>query len=759
MTDSRASVQALVRLLEVFTLSDEGSVRMRTIDAVVESFDAVVAGIVCEGRVIVSTGLGDSDHDLIGVAANGVGRSTIELEAIGTVNALCIPIDGKPGTMFVLARTGDPFSGEETVVVRAMVRLMRYGVRTIHALNDGQRIARELESQVVANRELAERLADRHGSLVRRLLQIQWAVTSAAPSDESLEVILNQTKALFGSDMVVIRRIDTDEDQRSLWSARIEGSVAAELGRWGSEEGISGRAMRENHLVVDPHYRSQLLGHDLPTRSAMAAPIYCHGEIAGAMTIVAGPDRTEPHDEEDGEALLILSGYVSVAISDAATRRDLHASLDDARWRAAHDGLTGLANRSRVVELIDAHLRNGVSPTVLYIDVDGFKTANDLYGHQAGDLALIGIAERLVNSVRGEESVGRLAGDEFVIVLPPMSRTEALAVAERVSDQLGEPLEIAGNQIRLPASIGVMITEADSAEALLEAADHAMYRAKQHPGERIIVYDDELRRERLGRVAVEQQLRKAVSDMSEFAVHYQPIVAAPHHQICGYEALLRWTSAAIGKVSPDEFITIAEQIGLISEIDLWVLRTVVEQSTNDPTGAGLFSVNMSPATFLAPNLPEALAATIDVEAFPPNRLAIEITERVVLGDPVVVERNIEAIRSMGIAVVVDDFGTGYSSLSYLRSLRLDGLKIDRSFVVGAQNDRRGRAVLAAVIGLAHNLGLEPTAEGIETEEQLELVHDLGCNRYQGYLFGMAQPLEQWAQLTPPANGRLQTWTS
>ncbi len=743
MSGRRASVEALARLLEVFTLGDEDSVRSRTTIAVVETFDALIAGVVCAGRVVFSAGLSDAGSELIELAEAGPGRSTAELPAIGVVSVLCIPIDGKPGTMFVIARTGEAFSGEETVVAGAMVRLMRYGVRTIHALNRSQLIASELECQVEANRALAEQLADRHGSLVRRLLQIQRAVTSAAPSDESLTVILDQAKELFDSDMVAIRRIDRTDGERSLWSARIDGSALARLSEWGGNEGISGRAIEENHLVVDRAYRARLLGPDAPARSAMAAPIYCHGEIVGTMSVLAEPDRAEPHDEEDGVTLLILAGYVSVAISNDVTRRDLHASLRDARWRAAHDGLTGLPNRSRVLELIEQYLDGGISPTVLYIDVDGFKTANDLYGHQAGDHALIVLADRLLGSVRGQECVGRLAGDEFVIILPPMSRSDALAVARRVSTRLGAPFEVAGNQIHLPASIGVMVADGDSAEALLEAADHAMYCAKRQPGERIAVYDDELRRNRLRRVAVEQHLRKAIAEMSEFAVHYQPIVAAPSHEICGYEALLRWTSATLGDVAPDEFIAVAEQIGLISDIDLWVLRAVVQEAIEAPSGTASFSVNMSAATFLAPNLPEALADAIDVDGFIPHRLAIEITERVVLGDPVVVERNIDAIRELGVAVVVDDFGTGYSSLSYLRNLRLDGLKIDRSFVVGAQHDRRGRAVLAAVLQLAQDLGLEPTAEGIETEEQLALVHDLGCNRYQGYLFGRPRPLSDF----------------
>ena len=740
MTDSRSSVQALVRLLEVFTLNDEESVRTRTIDAAVESFDAVGAGIVCDGRVVESTGFGDASHALARLAEQGPGRRAASIEPLGSVHTLCIPINGKPDTMFVLARATGPFSGEEAAVARAMVRLMHYGVRTIGALNDEQRMTTELASQVVANRDLAERLAARHGSLVTRLLQIQRAVTSAAPTDESLEVILDETRTLFGSDLVAIRRIDAEDDQRSLWTANLGRAAESRLKKWGVEDGISGKAIVKNHLVVDTNYRPRLLGENDPDRSAMAAPIYCHGEIAGAMTIVGGPDRVDSHDEEDREALLILSGYVSVAISAAATQRDLHASLHDARWRASHDSLTGLPNRSRVLELIEKYLGQGISPTVLYIDVDGFKTANDLYGHQAGDIALIGLAERLVQSVREDESVGRLAGDEFVVILPPMGRADALAVARRVSSYMAAPLEIAGHQVRLPASIGVTLAEATTAEALLEAADHAMYRAKELSGERIVFYDDELRSERLRRVEVEQQLRKAVVDMTEFAVHYQPIVTSPDNRTCGYEALLRWTSAAIGSVAPDEFITVAEQIGLISGIDLWVLKTVVEEAGGDPTGSVSFSVNMSPATFLAPNLPEALAATIGDEACGPGRLAIEITERVMLGDPIIVARNIEAIRRLGVAVVVDDFGTGYSSLSYLRNLRVDGLKIDRSFVVGAQHDSRGRAVLAAVIGLAHDLGLEPTAEGIETSEQLDLVHDLGCTRYQGFLFGRPAPL-------------------
>ncbi len=241
---------------------------------------------------------------------------------------------------------------------------------------------------------------------------------------------------------------------------------------------------------------------------------------------------------------------------------------------------------------------------------------------------------------------------------------------------------------------------------------------------------------------LEQKLRLSVVEMDDFDLHFQPIVTSDRH-VCGVEALLRWCDPILGQVPPDEFISVAEETGSVTQIDVWALRSAlskVRALPDDVSREVRISVNFSPASFLVPNLWHLAESVLRESGLGAERLAIEITERVMLGDHRLVLRNIEGLRDLGVAVVLDDFGTGYSSLSYLRTLDVDGLKIDRAFVTGAVVDKRGEAVLSSVIRMASDLGSQTVAEGVETVEQLELLQSLGCDRFQGYLFGRPVPL-------------------
>ncbi|MEE9417473.1 MAG: bifunctional diguanylate cyclase/phosphodiesterase, partial [Acidimicrobiales bacterium] len=577
--------------------------------------------------------------------------------------------------------------------------------------------------------------------LMSRVLHIQRAVTHATHHEETLELIAKMAGEMFGSDSIAVRRVDNPSG-RSLWTVNIDSDFAQTIPLIDPKLGISRRAMDENSIVIDRDYRPLHLPDQGRTVSAIAAPIYCQGETVGAMTVLAGPDRDEPHTEEDQEALIILAGYVSVAITKAAATEELERSLLEAQWRASHDHLTGLPNRARIIEIIEAQLSQGLTPVVLYIDFDGFKSVNDLYGHVTGDLALIAVSERLALMLRAGESIARLAGDEFVALLPPGSDQDALAVAKRIVEKLAKPLDVAGRDLVLPASVGIANIAATSAEELLEAADLAMYRAKSLPSESIAFFDSALRQDRTRRVLIEQQLRLSLVNMASFTLNFQPIVEGPEFEVCAYEALLRWDTAAAGVVSPDEFVPVAEETGIISQIDEWVLATALRESGLLSGGKSRVSVNLSAASFLRGYLPSLVERILVLSGTPASRLAIEITERVMLGDSQLVRHNIGALRDLGVAVVLDDFGVGYSSLSYLQDLEIDGLKIDRSFVQGATGDRRGAAVLRAVLSLAADLGIETVAEGVETREQLELLQSLGCSHFQGYFFGRPAPVDQ-----------------
>ena len=738
MTPARSSLQAVVRLLEVFRLSDEQQVRVRTVEAAAESLGAPVAGIVCGASVIASIGLGDDDSPLI-AAASVTGTGMAELAPLGAAHVLSIPIDDTPNARFVLGRFDAPFDREESAVARAMVRLMRLAVRTIGAFQEQQSAATALEAQVSANQQLAEGIRRRHVTLMHRFTRIQQAVTAAASNEDPLDTIVVEAGRIFDRDEIDIRLVDGDFGRIGT-SAGLERLHQTAVARLPAAEGIWSRAITESQLVVESAYH----GLDGLDRPAMATPIYRRGMVAGAMFVVGRADRVEPYDEEEQEALLLLAGYASLALTESTTSAELHRSLADAEWRAGHDQLTGLPNRSQITRLLEQRLATGQDPIVLYIDLDGFKSVNDLYGHATGDQTLLALACRISMILRPGEVVGRLAGDEFVVILPSMDRSQALAAARRIGGCLNEPLDLDGRELLLPASVGIARSVGGGAEDLLDAADIAMYRAKRGTDERISFYDDGMREERRRQIELEQHLRLALPDLPAFHLAYQPIYADPNAAPHGFEVLLRWTDPALREVTTDEFIAVAETMNIVTTIDEWVLRTTLEQMARFALALpGRVAVNLSAASFLRPDLGSVVAGALAEAGVNGPLLAVEITERVMLGDPAVVTANIDALRRLGVAVVLDDFGTGYSSLSYLHDLHVDGLKVDRSLVHGASHDRRGRAILRAVLGLSADLGIEPVAEGVETAEQLAELQAMGVTRFQGYLLGRPGPLERW----------------
>ncbi len=746
MSYDRGPVQSLVRLLEVFALTDEASVRAQTLETVAESFDSEAVGIVCDDSIIESIGFGSDATPLVAVASAGLGAGHMMVDRLGMAHTLSLPLEGQASARFVLVRTSGPFSSEESAVIRAMARMMRLAVRTVGAFREERRTTVELERQVTANRELADRLHERHLSLMERILDIQQVVTKASTDPESVPLIVQQAGELFERDAVIVSLRD-EIDGRDRWTANMTSLQVADLFDYDPTEHIARRACHEQTMIVDHDYVCADGPGPALAASAMSAPIYSQGAVIGSVSVLGQAGSEHLHDEEDQEALLIIAGYLSVAATEAATTRLLQVSLGEAQWRATHDHLTGLPNRARIIEIVDERLASGEQPTLLYIDFDGFKTVNDLYGHGTGDQALVAMAARMMRSLRAGEAVSRLAGDEFLVVLPELTREGARAAARRLIAGLKAPLEIDGRQLAMPPSIGVASFPAKSAEELLDAADLAMYKAKRSSGERVAFFDDELRRKRNRRVQLEQKLRLSVVEMDDFDLHFQPIVTADRH-VCGVEALLRWCDPVLGQVPPDEFISVAEETGSVTQIDVWALRNAlanVGALPDEVARAVRVSVNFSPASFLVPNLRHLVEAVLRESGMGADRLAIEITERVMLGDHRLVLRNIEGLRDLGVAVVLDDFGTGYSSLSYLRTLDVDGLKIDRAFVTGAVADKRGEAILSSVIRMAADLGSQTVAEGVETVEQMELLQSLGCDRFQGYLFGRPLPLaDDWS---------------
>ncbi len=412
---------------------------------------------------------------------------------------------------------------------------------------------------------------------------------------------------------------------------------------------------------------------------------------------------------------------------------------------ALFDGLTGLANRQRMHLSLDKTLNQIAGPyraTALFLlDLDRFKAVNDTLGHPAGDALLKQVAQRLQRGVGDQGLVGRLGGDEFQVVLPGMDAREPLsALARDLIASLSQPYFIAGTSVTIGCSIGIAIApeHGEDSETLIRNADLALYAAKADGRGVHRFYSDEMLAGAQSRKLLEDDLRHAFGT-GAFHLAYQPVVATRDARIVGYEALLRWDHPTRGSVSPAMFVPVAEECGLIEQIGEWVLRTACHDAARWPLGVRV-AVNVSPIQFANPKLPAIVTSALAASGIAPQRLELEITEGVFLDESASSERMFRALKGLGVRLALDDFGTGYSSLGYLRSAPFDKIKIDQSFVRGAvMPGNRNAAIIKAIVTLADTLGMETTAEGVEIQDEIELVRSLGCSHIQGYVYGRGMP--------------------
>jgi len=463
-------------------------------------------------------------------------------------------------------------------------------------------------------------------------------------------------------------------------------------------------------------------------------------------------------------SLLTITLLLSVVDARLASRTaSLVDSLSQANSQlhhlALHDTLTRLPNRSlledRITHAITSSERSGKHFALMFIDLDRFKTINDSLGHHYGDKLLQCVATRLTDCLRAEDTVARLGGDEFVVLLSDISApTAAASVALKLLDTLARPMDIEGQQQSISGSIGISIYPEDGTtlRELMSNADSAMYHAKKVGRGNHQFFAPEMNAAAGARLELEQALRLAL-ERKEFELHYQPKVDVASGEVVAMEALVRWRSPTRGLVPPNDFISVAEEIGLIIPLGAWVLRAACEQNQAWQQ-AGLarlrVAVNLSAYQFRQKDLPEFVAAVLVETGMPGKWLELEVTESVVMHNPQEAIRILEQLSAQGIHISVDDFGTGYSSLSYLKQFRLDTLKIDRSFVRDINSDADDAAIVRSVIALAHSLRLQVIAEGVETPEQLEYLRALGCDQYQGYLRSKPVPAAEFeAMLRAP----------
>lgn len=420
---------------------------------------------------------------------------------------------------------------------------------------------------------------------------------------------------------------------------------------------------------------------------------------------------------------------------------------DETATRLAHyDSLTSLANRFQISQTLEKLLvaRNldHRACAVFLLDLDRFKQVNDTMGHPAGDSLLKQVAIRLEKTVGLLGRVGRLGGDEFQVILAGRHRRDDLAdLARKIIDELSHPYSIDGHRVVIGVSIGIALSPEDgvTSEAIIRNADLALYAAKDAGRGRHHFYAADLHSDAEDRREMEQDLRDALGNGS-LELYYQPVVHTPTEKITGFEALLRWNHPTKGPISPTKFIPIAEDTGLIAPIGEWALRTACMDLASWPTSVRV-AVNVSPLQFANPALPSIVTHALAAAQLDPSRLELEITESVFLNDDEGTEAMFAALKRVGVRLALDDFGTGYSSLGYLKRAPFDKIKIDQSFVRGAtiQGSRNG-AIISAIVSLAEALGMETTAEGVETMDELDLVRMLGCSHVQGFIY--AKPMSR-----------------
>ncbi|MGE5650197.1 MAG: putative bifunctional diguanylate cyclase/phosphodiesterase [Bacillota bacterium] len=515
---------------------------------------------------------------------------------------------------------------------------------------------------------------------------------------------------------------------------RITGYTAEEargkLSRMMTGEGAKSKVNRDmlSHLARDGHWQGEMRDR---RKSGEWYPAWL------SISTVRDADRN-------------ITNYVGV-FTDNTARKEAESRL---QYLASHDSLTGMLNRSGLMVRFAAEIERAAVASrqlaLLFIDLDRFKTVNDTLGHVAGDQLLVAASERMRQQLKHSNIAARLGGDEFTVLLddPPSSGTAA-RLAERLIASMSQPFVIEGQEMFVTASIGIACYPADGTDAntLLKNADVAMYRAKERGKNNFQFFTSDMNAETFEQMLLENSLRRAL-ERGEFELYYQPQMATATGRLAGVEALIRWRHPELGLVLPTTFITLAEQNGLIVPIGAWVMREACRQGRawlDAGWDFGHIAVNLSARQFSSGDLLDTIRGALERSGLPPRMLEFEITESTIMHNPQEAITLLGRIRDMGVALSIDDFGTGYSSLASLKQYPLDSLKIDRSFVTGIPHDADDVAITEAIIAIAHKMGLQVVAEGVENSEQAEFLRRAGCDIAQGFLLGRPMPASEIAR--------------
>jgi diguanylate cyclase (GGDEF)-like protein len=523
--------------------------------------------------------------------------------------------------------------------------------------------------------------------------------------------------------------------------------------------GLSGTAFRSRQARISNDYladRQTSTFHAVirsdGAKSGAAFPLLIRGQAVGVMLFLSADKDT--FTPEFIELLQRLADNLSFALENF-NRADEKTKADERiEYLASHDSLTKLPNREMFNELlryaIEAARRYQRRFAVLFIDLDRFKIINDSLGHDAGDMLLVEIANRLRQTLRSSDVVARMGGDEFVVILEETAESHIEGISRNLLSVLSQPLQLSGHECHTTASIGIAMYPADGADVqtLTKNADMAMYLAKEDGKNGFRFFTKEIKTQSIERLTLETALRRAL-DRNQFALHYQPKVDMATGQITGVEALLRWTHPDLGVLPPMQFIPLAEETGLIVPIGRWVLQEACAQNMAWQR-RGLrpvsMAVNLSPRQFVDERLLQDIDDALAASGMSPVLLQLEVTESMVMRNVSRAVKVLDAIQSRGIRLAIDDFGTGYSSMSLMKQFPIDTIKIDRSFVRDLPKDSEDQAIAQAIISMGKALGMTVVAEGVETTEQETFLRDHACDEMQGFLFSKPVPPQQMADL-------------